>query len=157
MQDRRRSFRIHTLLCRDMAILRVGRDDVEVHLQNESSCGFGLLVPPGPKFKVGDALFLKTVAGWFSVKAARVEETLQGTLLGLDRGPEVGNLDRPKHRTPWVGIIAAIGLGVLAVPVASLLIPYARSAKPAAVAQPTQQASPRPAARPHQPAARPKS
>jgi hypothetical protein len=135
-QERRRSHRFPALLGRDRALLRVGRDDVEVKLQNESSGGFGILCPPGPQFRVGDALHLRTLTGWFEVKAARVEKTPDGTLLGLDRGREVGNLDRPKHRVPWIGVFSAIGLGLLAVPAVTVFLAGNRPSTAAAVTAP---------------------
>jgi len=136
MQDRRRSFRIGMLLGRDWAILRVGRDDVDVELKNESSCGFGILCPPGRDFQVGQPFFLRTVAGWFSVKTIRVEKVSEGTLVGFDRGPEVANLDRKPKWVPWVGIILAAAIGLLAIPVVTILLGYYQAQPDAA--QPTQ-------------------
>lgn len=135
-QERRRSHRLPALKGRDRALLRVGRKDFEVKVQDESSGGFGVLCPPGPQFRVGDALHLRTVSGWCEVKAARVEKTPDGTRLGLDRGQDVGNLDRPKSRVPWIGIFSAIGLGLVAVPAVTILLANGRPQAAAAVADP---------------------
>ena len=153
-QDRRRSHRFPVLLGRDQGLLRVGGQDFEVKLQNESSCGFALQCPAGPQFAVGDTLHLRTMTGWFEVTAARVEKVPDGTLLGLDRGREMGNLDRPKHRVPWIGVISAIGLGILAVPALSIFLAYGRPGKTALVADPPPQAgklAPKPKATPPRP------
>jgi hypothetical protein len=92
---------------------------------------------------VGDTLHLRTVSGWFEVKTARVEKTADGTLLGLDRGREVARLTRPTQRVPWIGVVSAIGLGLLAMPAFSLWLANSQSGKTAAVV-----ASPPPVERP---------
>jgi hypothetical protein len=135
-QDRRRSHRFAALAGRDVALLRVGDNDLAVKLQNESSSGFAVQCPPGPKFQVGDALHLRTVSGWFEVKAARVEKTAEGTLLGLDRGREIGHLAGPRQRVPWIGVVSAVGLGLLAIPAVSMLLASGRPGQAAAVISP---------------------
>jgi hypothetical protein len=136
MNERRKAFRIRCLDGRDVALLRVGREDVEVQLQNESACGFGIACPPDLGFSVGQVLHLRTVAGWFQVKTARVETTPEAILIGLDRIREVGNLDRKPRWVPWLGIAAAVGVGLLALPAAGIVMQYCRPAKPSAAARP---------------------
>jgi hypothetical protein len=135
MDERRKAFRIRCLEGRDVALLRVGREDVEVQLQNESSCGFGVLSPPDLKFSIDQILHLRTVCGWFQVKATRIQTTPDGTLLGLDRICEVGNLDRKPKWVPWMGMAAAVAVGLLALPAAGLVMQYFRPPKPAAANQ----------------------
>jgi hypothetical protein len=136
MDDRRKAFRMRCLQGRDIAVLRVGREDVEVQLQNESSCGFGIACPPDLQFKAGDILHLRTLAGWFEVKAARVETSPDAILLGLDRIREVGNLDRKPRWVPWLGMAAAVGLGLLAVPAVGIVMQYTQPPKPTVAVQP---------------------
>ena len=137
MDERRKAFRIRCLEGRDVALLRVGREDVEVQLQNESSCGFGIACPPDLGLSVDQMLHLRTVSGWFQVKAARVETTPEAILVGLDRIREVGNLDRKPKWVPWLGIAAAVGVGLLALPAAGIVMQYCRPPRPSAAAQPS--------------------
>jgi hypothetical protein len=136
MDERRKAFRIRCLQGRDVAVLRVGREDVEVQLQNESSCGFGIACPPDLHLNIGDVLHLRTLAGWFEVKTTRVQKSPEAILLGLDRIREVGNLDRKPKWIPWLGIAAAVGVGLLALPAAGVVMHFCRPAKPAASVQP---------------------
>ena len=134
MEERRKSCRIRILLGRDQALVRVGKVDVEVQLQNESSTGFGILCPPGPQFQVGQIIQLRTAAGWFGAKAVRVEKVPAGTLLGLERGHEIPSLDRaPRHKLPWIGVVSAVGLGILAVPAVTIFMGYWQPHRPAVV------------------------
>lgn len=135
MDERRKAFRIRCLEGRDVALLRVGREDVEVQLQNESSCGFGVACPPDLQFSVGQVLHLRTVSGWFQVKTIRVETTPEAILVGLDRLREVDNLDRKPRWVPWLGIAGAIGIGLLALPAAGIVMQYCRPPRPAAAVQ----------------------
>jgi len=123
----------------DQIILRIGGQDSVVRLQDESATGMAALCDDPIQVQPGDELKIRTPTGWFAAKVIRVSATPEGTLVGLTRGQE---LHREKDRLGGSGIsrwtiAAALGIGLLAFPLVTMLWPSSPPKQPVK-ARPTQ-------------------
>jgi hypothetical protein len=130
MKDRRQGVRIRAIPGRDCAVLRIGEQEFEVDLKNESAHGYGVACPPGVTAIEGDSFVLGTLAGWHEVTVSRSDSTPRGVVLGLLRGREIPSPVRFGLGVSKLTIAAAAAIGLLSLPAASFVLGYWQTASP---------------------------
>ena len=147
MQDRRHAFRMRLQPNRNEVVLRVKDKEALAPVQNESSGGLAVLCDKQFELQVGQQLHVCTSAGWFEAKVIRLAVAPGGVLVGLERGPEAPEAGRDSSGlSNWV-LVAAVFLGLLAIPAVGLWWNSGKSPPPAAAKamRPATLSSPAPA------------
>jgi hypothetical protein len=83
--DQRKSFRIQTSEGREHACLVVGKREIKAHILDESAGGFAVALLENVEVQQNQVHMLKTSAGSFQTRVARIEHFTDGQLLGLMR------------------------------------------------------------------------
>jgi hypothetical protein len=106
--DQRKSFRILVPAGQKQAVLKVGRKDFTVRVVDSSAGGFAIASGESLEVDKGDALLLRTSAGWHEVRVVRHESFSDGVLLGVER---LSDLDDPRQlesvSSGWFGTLMA--------------------------------------------------
>jgi len=83
--QKRKSYRIQIPEGREQATLLIGKQAVEVRIVDESAGGFAVAMTGDADVEQNQIYALKTAAGLFEIRVARIEEFSDGKLLGLMR------------------------------------------------------------------------
>jgi len=83
--DQRKSFRIQTSEGREHACLTVGKREIKARILDESAGGFAVALLEEVEVQQNQMHLLKTAAGLYQTRIARIEHFADGKLLGLVR------------------------------------------------------------------------
>ncbi|MEX2174294.1 MAG: hypothetical protein WD872_08025 [Pirellulaceae bacterium] len=123
---------------REVALLRIGRREVPVSIQDESSGGLSVLCSRNAQVVASATLELRTAGGAHYVKVIRVQILPEGKLVGLERGPEAPKREKQQAKVMRRTLVAAVIVGVLSVPAATALFSLWKSPKPPAESSATE-------------------
>ena len=100
--DQRKSFRIQIPEGREQATLLVGEEPIGVRILDESAGGFAVALVGETEIQQNQIHVLKTAAGVYKTRVARIEQFDDGKLLGLMRLDDVSpDEDEPVTTASW--------------------------------------------------------
>ena len=129
----------------DQVILRLRERDVISRLRDESAHGLAVHCAESVEVQEGDPLKIRTVAGWFEATVIRISPGSAGVTVGLARGPELLTERDFPVTSPGVSrwtLVAALGVGLLGVPLVSLSWPKSEAKRPTSATVPPANTAP---------------
>ena len=124
--EQRKSFRINIPEGREHATLIMGKQQLSVHIIDESAGGFAVALLTDEDVQQNQVRILKTATGLYETRVARVEHFEDGKLLGLMRLSDLSNTAEKATAHSWrdfcsqpsptgTGNGMPMGLGLIAV------------------------------------------